>query len=61
MFKKNFQQILMALGLVSKAKAGSLTEEEWNLIDAEFQKQYGKSMNALMLEASKQEELNKVR
>lgn len=61
MFKKNFQQILMALGLVSKAKAGSLTEEEWNLIDAEFQKQYGKSMNALMLEASKQEELNKDR
>ena len=61
MLKKQLLAVLTALGFVSKAKSNELTDEEWNQIDAEFQKQHGKSMTELMEESAKNEELQKDR
>ena len=56
-FKEMFLPILTALGLVDKAKSNTLTNEEWNSIEASFKEKHGMSMSEAMQAAQSAEEL----
>ena len=42
MFKKNFEKVLKALGLMDKAKSKSLTKEDWTKIQASYKETFGR-------------------
>ena len=46
MFKKNFEKILKALGLMDKAKSKSLTKEDWTKIQASYKDAFGRDFYA---------------
>lgn len=46
MFKKNFEKILKALGLMDKAKSKSLTKEDWTRIQASYKETFGRDFYA---------------
>lgn len=56
-FKELFQAVLTALGLTAKAKANTLTPEEWSAIDTEFKKMHGKALSEALAESKRNEEL----
>ncbi len=46
MFKKNFQKVLKALGLMDKAKSKTLSKEEWTKIQASYKETFGRDFYA---------------
>ena len=42
MFKKNFEKVLKALGLMDKAKSKSLTKEDWTRVQASYKETFGR-------------------
>jgi len=46
MFKKNFQKVLIALGLMDKAKSKTLSKEDWTKIQASYKETFGRDFYA---------------
>lgn len=46
MFKKNFEKILKALGLMDKAKSKTLSKEDWTRIQASYKETFGSDFYA---------------
>ncbi len=46
MFKKNFQKVLVALGLLDKAKSKTLSKEDWTKIQASYKETFGRDFYA---------------
>ena len=46
MFKKNYQKVLIALGLMDKAKSKTLTKEDWTKIQASYKETFGRDFSA---------------